>query len=354
MTSWRGADLLAALCAAPGIAGHEGQVAEVVSSQLSAHSINYSTDRLGNVVAHLSAANSGAPRVLIFAHMDEVGYMVRKIDADGFLYIERVGGASAQALPGHRLQLWTEAGPLPGVAGVLPQHIANEANAVEHARTYVDIGARSRADAQKMGVEVGCPVTYQPTCVEFNGLVTGKALDDRLGCLLLLQLAEALQADPPSDDVYLAFVVQEETRLRGAMPVAYSLKPDWAIGLDGTLAFDTPDPIDRQTDLRLGGGPAIKVMDHLRGQGQGFIPHLGLRKHIEHVAREHGIALQREVVIGLSTAAAPLPFMMGGLPVAAVSFPLRYSHAPVEVADVADADAALDLLRAVIRQPWRS
>jgi putative aminopeptidase FrvX len=196
-------------------------------------------------------------------------------------------------------------------------------------------------------------VTFRPAFEALNGRLASKALDDRLGCFILLQLAHRLQAHPAQCEVLLAFVTQEETRLQGAVPVASHLRPDWALGLDATLSFDTPDLPNGQTEVRLGGGPAIKIMDHLRGMGLGFVPHLGLRRHIEAVAAAVDIPLQREVVIGLSTAAAPLPFLGAGLPVAAVSFPLRYSHSPVEVADAGDADATLQLLEAVVRSPWK-
>lgn len=346
-----GEELLAELCTAPGISGHESAVAEIIRNHLQRLGLEASVDRLGNVTARVEGA---PPRALLFAHMDEVGFVVRKISADGFLAIERVGGASTHALPGQRLNIWTETGAVTGVAGVLPQHLAGDAAPPDLTTAYVDIGASSREQAHRRGVEVGSPITFHGSFKQLDGRVSAKALDDRLGCFLLLRLAESLRANPPQCEVHLAFVVQEETRLHGAMPLAFGRDLDWALGVDATLAFDTPDLMNGQTDVRLGGGPAIKVMDHVRRHGQGFIAHLGLRTHIEAAARERAIAAQREVVIGLTTAAAPLPFVRAGLPVAAVSFPLRYSHSPVEVADVGDIQATLQLLQAVVDNPWKN
>ena len=139
---------------------------------------------------------------------------------------------------------------------------------------------------------------------------------------------------------------------RAILPVARAVKPQLAIGVDATLAFDTPDLADGQTDVALGEGPAIKVMDHLRGTLWGFLGHQALGAHLEEVAAKAGLPLQREIVVGLSTAIAPLPFAEEGVATAALSVPLRYSHSPVEVLDVDDVVAADSLLEALVGSPW--
>jgi putative aminopeptidase FrvX len=344
-------ELLRALCAAPGVPGFEAPVAQVIRERLSALAIETTTDAIGNVTAHLAGVG---PRALLFCHMDEVGLLVRRITPDGFLLIERVGGASHDALLGQRLDLWTEHGALPALVGVLPQHVSNGKPAPGLEQMYIDIGANSSAEAEAMGVQVGSPLTYRATFeVIHERLVSAKALDNRLGCYVLLRLAEALQWRSLPMAVYLGFTVQEETRLAGAIPLANRLRPDWAVGVDATLAFDTPDLHDGQTDLALGQGPAIKVMDHVRGAMQGLIAHPGLRRHIEGLARQHGLPFQRELVIGLSTAATPLPFVGEGIPTAAVSIPIRYSHSPVETADLRDVRDTCRLLEALVIEPFR-
>jgi endoglucanase len=255
-------------------------------------------------------------------------------------------------LPGQRVHLWTEAGPVSGVIGARHQHVSDPQEAIDLANLYIDIGAASRDQVLNRGIQVGIPVTYAAGFDVLDGRVSGKSLDDRLGCFLLLSLAEQLRSQPLPVDLSLVFVVQEETILTGAVPAIYDLEPDWAIGLDATLAFDTPDLTGGQNDIALGEGTVIKVMDHLRGQGLGFISHLGLRQHVERTAQEKGIRFQREVVTGLSTAATPLPYLRSRLPVAAVSFPLRYAHSPVDMVDVGDAQASLHLLAGLVFQPW--
>ncbi len=342
-------DLLAELCTLPGIAGHEGPVSDRIQAALKSLGLESFRDRIGNLVARLPG---NGRRGVIFAHMDEVGLIVRKIHPAGFIYVERVGGASAQVLSGQRVHLWTSEGPVTGAVGARHQHISNPQEVVDLANLYIDIGLDSRELVLGRGIQVGTPVTYAGGLDVLDRRVSGKSLDDRMGCFLLLRLAEMLRSHTLPVDLSLVFVVQEETILRGAVPAIYDLEPDWAVGLDATLAFDTPDLADGQNEIALGQGTVIKVMDHLRGQGLGFISHLGLRQHAERVAESRGIRIQREVVTGLSTAATPLPYLRSGLPVAAISFPLRYAHSPVEMVDLGDAQASLDLMEGLVLQPW--
>jgi putative aminopeptidase FrvX len=350
MRTLKNPDLLKDLCATPGISGCEQQVAARIRSELDRMGLTHETDRIGNLTAHLPGKGQ---RVVLFTHMDEVGLIVRRVHSQGFLYVERVGGTSVSALPGQRVQVWGDRGPVAGVIGVLSQHLDPNPRPVDLYGVFIDIGASTSAEVAKMGIEVGQQVTYAVSFDELDGRIASKSLDDRMGCYLLLQAAaQALKTELPLD-IYLLFVVQEEAILSGGLPSVQALQPDWAVGLDATLAFDTPDIAVPQTDVCLGGGTVTKVMDHLRGQGMGLIAHRGLREHIETVARENGIPFQREVVTGLSTAGSPMPFIRGGLPVAAISFPLRYAHSPVEVVDLSDIQHTLDLVEKLIRQPWR-
>lgn len=340
---------LAQLCATPGVAGFEQPIAIKIIELLKVAGVQAVQDRIGNVIAHLPGPG---PKVALFAHLDEVGLLVRKIDQNGFLMIERVGGTSEHVLPGQRVQIWTNSGSVLGVIGTLPQHLANSHGVPGLGDMYIDIGLQSRLAAEEVGIEVGSPVTYASVFEILNGRIASKALDDRGGCALLLQLAARMIADEVPADIHLVFAVQEETTLRGAVPAIYAIQPDYAIGVDATLAFDTPDLKDGQAEISLGGGVVFKVLDHIRGSGLGFISHPGLRRHLEQLAREHEIPFQREVVTGLTTAATPLPYVRSGLPVAGVSFPLRYSHSPVEVADLTDLENTLALLDLAVHYAW--
>jgi putative aminopeptidase len=342
-------NLLAELCALPGIAGFEQPVARRLQAVFEEIGVAVRRDRIGNLIAHIPAEG---PRVMLFAHMDEVGLLVRKIHPDGFLFVERLGGTSPHVLPGKKLLVWTSNGPLPGVVGALPMHLAADRPQAALEDIYIDLGARSRQRTEELGVEVGQPVTYAAEFFELESCVAAKSLDDRLGCCLLVELARRIKAQPADCDLYLAFLVQEENVLHAGLPVANAIQPDYAIGVDATLAFDTPDLANGQTELRLGGGTVIKVMDRLRSSGIGFVAHPELRGHLERLAKENSLPFQREIVVGLSTLASLLPFSGAGLPVAAISFPLRYAHSALEVCDLADISATRMLLELAVRQPW--
>jgi putative aminopeptidase len=341
--------LLGELCSLPGIAGFELPVAKRLQELFSAMGVDARRDRIGNLVAHIPG---DGPRVMLFAHMDEVGLLVRKIHPKGFLFVERLGGTSPHVLPGKKMLVWTANGPVAGVVGAVPMHLAAENPQPGLAEMYIDLGVCSRERAAELGVEVGQAVTYPAEFLELDRCVAAKSLDDRLGCWLLVELARRIKDQAAPCDLYLAFLVQEENVLYSGLPVVHTIQPDYAVGVDATLAFDTPDLPDGQTDLHLGGGTVIKVMDRLRSSGVGFVAHPELRQHIEQLAKQNDIAFQREVVIGLSTLAALLPFAGAGLPVAAISFPLRYAHSALEVCDRSDIRATSALLELVVRQPW--
>ena len=341
--------LLAELCEKPGLPGFEGPIADFLANHLQARGIDSRTDRIGNVIAHLPG---NGPRALLVAHMDEVGLLVRKIYAGGFLAVERLGGTSPHVLPGKRVLVWTDRGPLPGVMSAIPMHLVADVPQPLLPGMHVDLGVTGQAEAEALGVEVGQPITYAPSFDRINRCIASKSLDDRLGCFLLLELAARVQAQASHCDLWLVFVVQEENMLDGGVPAANAIQPDWALGVDATLAFDTPDLTNGQNDLALGAGTVVKVMDRVRGAGQGLIAHPGLRKHLEALAKSAGIPFQREVVIGISTAATPLAFTATGIPTAAVSFPIRYSHSAIEVADLDDIRATADLIERAVRSPW--
>jgi len=344
-------DLLRHLTSLPALSGFEKPVADFICGRLAELGLETRVDTIGNVTAHIPGSG---PRLMLIAHMDEVGFMVRKVYQNGFLAVQRVGGASQHALPGQLLHVWTDEGPLPGVVGVLPQHLARDVLPPPLDKVYIDVGASSREDAFALGIRPGTVITHAPTFELLNKkLICAKALDDRIGCYLLLRLAERWHNRRPECELWLAFVVQEESHLgRATLPVARAVKPQLAIGVDVTLAFDTPDLTDGQTDVALGEGPAIKVMDHLPGTLWGFLGHEGLRSHVENIAEKRGLPLQREIVVGLSTAVAPLPFAEEGIATAALSLPLRYSHSPVEVLHMDDVVAADNLLEALAGSTW--
>jgi endoglucanase len=339
-------DMLSALCDVPGLPGREASVSAVIKHYLPSD-VETSTDALENLVAHIPGKG---PKLLFMAHMDEVGLLVRGITNQGYLNVERLGGISIRNLPGSRMQLWTDNGHILSQVGTLPQHLDNSLP-LELKDVYIDIGAETRQQAKNMGVQIGDALTwYSPLQKMGETLISAKALDDRLGCFILITLAQYLCAEELENDIYLAFVVQEETMLSGVTTVVNQIKPDFVIGVDGTLTFDTPDLAKEQNEIFLGKGPALKWMDAIRGKLAFFVPDFQLTKNIRKLANSHEIPLQDELVVGISTALMPIPFCNTGVRAAALSFPLRYHHTPVEMADLRDIENLISLLRLIVLQ----
>ena len=338
-------DLLAELSRLPGLPGRERVVTELIQLSLPG-GWQSSVDALGNLVASrrgegrspTQGRHSGKRRIMLMAHMDEVGLIVRRITPEGFLLVERLGGMGIRALPGSRLTLWTAGGSLPAAVGTLPQHL-DDRPLLEISQVYVDIGAFSREEAVHMGAQVGDGLTWDASLAHLGGgLVCGKALDDRAGCFALLSLAHWLESQELAQEyeLQLAFVVQEEAITAGGVPAVQSYQPEIVIGVDGTLAFDTPDLLGKQSEIALGRGPALKWMDAIRGKTGAFVPSWELAQRTRSLAHQHRIPLQDEVVTGMTTAISPVVYAIAGMQAVALSIPLRYHHSPVEMVALKD------------------
>ena len=343
--------LLAVLSETPGLPGREMLVAERIQQALPA-GWTAEVDAIGNLVAHCPAWVGCGPKVMLMAHMDEVGLIVRRITPDGFLLVERMGGMGLRSLPGARLDLWTSDGRcLPAQVGTLPQHL-DGTDVLSLASMYVEIGTASRQEVEALGVQVGDGLTWASSLERFGEhAIRGKALDDRLGCFALLELARYLQAtgSTPACDLHLAFVVQEESCLSGGLPAVQHYAPSVVIGIDGTLTFDTPDLLDQQTEVRLGGGPALKWLEAIRGKLVCTVPDWSLAQTARVTAHQAGIPLQDEVIIGIGTALNPVPYANQGVRILGLSLPVRYHHSPVEMADLRDVDWMVKLLAALLQ-----
>ena len=326
-----------------GPSGAEEDVARALLGAATGLADRVDVDAFGNVVAVRRAAAPDARRLIVAAHADEVGFLVRHIEPDGFLRLEKVGGTDDRVLPATRA--WVRAGGrrLLGVIGTKSAHLlegAERQRVVPYAELYLDVGARDAREAADMGVQLGDAVGFVGDLAELghhSGRYTGHALDDRAGCAALLALLERYQGAPPPVTLIVAFTVQEEVGLRGAQAVARAHAADLALALDMTAADDTPEASGGH--LRLGRGPAIKVMDF------STLAHPAVRRGLLAAARAGGISVQRELLRGIGTDAGALQHVGNGIPAGAVSVANRYTHSPVEVLDARDLDAAVDLLQ---------
>lgn len=340
------------LCAIPALSGYEDRMIAKMKAAFSQFTDKVSVDRLGNVVATIDG-EADHPSLLIFAHMDELGLVVRKIEANGFLRFERVGGVPEKSLLSTLVEVHTDGGErIKGVIGATSHHVTPPEKKFvvpNRLEMYLDIGCSSREEVEALGVQVGNGITYLENFTELgHGRVVSKTLDNRIGCLLLLKTVEALAAKKPPGTVYVVASVQEEFNVRGVWPVFQACKPDAAICLDVTIATDTPE-LGHLGEVTLGGGPAVGLYEfHGRGTLGGLIPHPTLRKYIETTAAKKKIPLQREVLIGIITDAA-FSQLLGdsGVAMASLAVPIRYTHAPTELCDLGDIELAVKLLASV-------
>lgn len=329
------------------LSGHEEPMIAYMKSHLSPYADELEVDALGNVTCRIRGRRAGAP-AMIFAHMDELGLMVKKVEPAGQLRVVRVGGIPERVLQGQRVVLTGRKGPVTGIIGVKSHHVTpadEKYKVVPVDDCYLDVGARSAREVAEMGIQVGTPVTYEPGFRRLHGgLVSGKALDNRLGCAALLALAEQLHKQQPEIDVALVATVQEEFNIRGAMPAAYALDPAFAVCMDVAIAHDTPDLQDK-ADLELGGGPVVNYYSfHGRGTLGGLIPNPRLRDGIEATAERAGIRFQRNVFFGGLSDSSFLQLVRKGIPAVDVGYACRYTHSPVETAAVSDVEQTVELL----------
>lgn len=334
--------------------GNEDRMVAYLVDRLRERGLSPVVDRIGNVRIALGEQDGRDP-ILVFAHTDELGLVVRNVEPTGYLRLHRLGGVPERVLPGTRVVVHARKGDLPGIIGLKAHHLTPPEEkyvARPAADLYLDVGASSAAEVSRLGIRVGDPITYQPAWTELgDGRIVAKSLDDRLGVAALLQLVDRLVDAPPSAPVVIAFSVQEEFNVRGTLALATALRPAVAIGLDITPATDTPD-LAGETPVRLGGGPVLsRLTFHGRGTLGGLVPDPALVRAIESAASSAGLPLQYEAIIGVITDAAFLPMATPeGIATAAVGIPVRYTHSPVEMAALADVEATTQLLAALLEE----
>ena len=298
------------------------------------------TDAYGNAVA---TYQGGTPSIVIAGHGDEIGLIVRRIDDDGFIHPDSIGGADRTVTRGQHVTLHTAAGPLQGVIGQTAIHLRDpdEDSIVDVTEQRVDIGARDGAEAREL-VEVGDPITISGSVRELHGeRLSARGLDNRMGIWSVATAFRRIVEAGPAATVHAVSTIQEEVGLQGARMVGFDLDPDAVVAVDVTHATDHPAaPDDAGADLALGGGPVIN---------RGSVNHPRLVEILRHAADAADIEVQLQAIgTQSSTDADAFYTQRGGVPTAAVGVPLRYMHTPVETIDFGDLSATRDLLAAFV------
>lgn len=328
--------ILKSLSEAIGVSGDEGEVRAVVLDAIRAQVDEARVDTMGNVLALKRGTGEDRLRVMVSAHMDEIGLMVVGHDGDGFLQVRAVGGIDPRLLPGTLFHVGPER--IPGVVGVKPIHLVKQDEMDKVAQIedlVIDVGAKGKDEAKKL-VPVGAYAAFATRFRELGPTVSGKAFDDRAGCAVLVAL---LRGERFHFDLHAAFTVQEEVGLRGAEVAAYTIEPDCAFALEGTIADDIPKEKDVSPTTELGRGPAITVMDH------SFIADRRLLRLLTGTGDDLSIPYQfKQPGIG-GTDSGAIHRSRGGVPSVTVAVPARYIHSPVALLSLADFDNTVRLVR---------
>lgn len=335
----------------PAVSGHEDKMIQYVLTYFKDSRAKIHIDNLGNVTATYKGTAENPRSIAYFAHMDEVGLIVKRVEENGFLRLERVGGVPEKVLPASMVDVHSinETKSYRAVIGNTAHHVtpADKKFAVTKIdELYVDLGCTSREEVLELGVDIGSVVTYKPNFTLLaNDRVASKALDDRMGIYNLLEMAEVLENREHESDIHLIFTVQEEFNIRSATPTFNRLQPDAAICVDISPACDTPE-LQGRYDMKIGEGVAIMYMNfHGRGTLGGLLPNPKLNAFLEKTAKEADLTCQKEVVIGVITDDAFTQHAgTEGIPMAHLSIPLRYTHSLSEVASKQDIEDCTKLM----------
>ena len=322
-------DMLKSILAAYGPSGREQTVSDVIRGYVEPFADEVYNDALGNLIA-VKKGTSGK-KVMLSAHMDQIGLIVVDIDEKGFLRVSNVGGVNPVISAAREVRFEN------GTRGVT--YFETEKHGVKDTtmpELFVDIGATSREEAEAK-VQIGDVAVYATNFVEMGNRISSGALDDRIACAAVVEAFRTMQN---VHDVYAVFTVQEEVGLRGAGAAAYAIEPDLNISLDVTATGDTPKC--SRMSVKYGSGATVKVMD-----SSVIVPPV-VRAYLEEAAEENSIRVQPEVLRGGGTDTGAVQRTRGGVLSGCISIPTRYIHSPVETADLADYAAAVQLVCAAV------
>ncbi len=338
-------DLLKKLADAPGVSGFEDEVRDIMINELKDSVDKIEIDQLGNLIATRNGKPDGK-KIMLAAHMDEIGLMIRYIDKNGFIKFSKIGGINDQMLLNQEVSIHTSNGIVTGVIGSKPPHRMKEAErkkVIDYENMFIDIGVSDKEEAEKI-VKLGDPITIKQEFTELGKLYKGKALDNRIGCAVLVEVMKKAESDAT---IYGVGTVQEEVGLKGAKTAAFKLNPDMALALDVTIAGDHPGIKEEDAPAKTGKGPGIILTD---ASGRGLITHPKIKELLISVADEEEIPYQLEVSEGGTTDATAIHLTREGIPTGVISPPTRYIHTPVSVVAMEDVENAVKLILAVLER----
>jgi putative aminopeptidase FrvX len=328
-----------------GVTGREDQVRNIMVQFMTPYADEIQVDKLENVIA-IKKGKANSPKIMLAAHMDEVGLMVKTITKDGFLQFTKMGGIDDRILPAQKVVVYTKKGQFSGIIGSKPPHIQKEEERkkiITYDDLFIDIGAESKEDAANLGVSIGDAIAFDVKYASLGkDIVIGKAFDNRAGCITMVETLKLLgQTDCT---VYAVGTVQEEVGLRGAATAAFGVDPDLALALDVTIAGDVPGVREFDTTVKMGKGPALTISD------SGLITHPKILRWLLDTAEEEKIPFQLESGLLGSTDAARISITRQGIPCGTISIPTRYIHSPVGMLSLKDIETSAKLAASAIQR----
>jgi len=312
--------------------GYESAIRDVIRAEVEPLADEIRVDALGNLIARKgpSTGSGQAKKIMIAAHMDEIGVIATHIDENGFVRFTGIGGVYPRNLPGGRVRF---ANGMAGIIGIEPPDKANESQPLE--KCYIDVGASSN---QNHPIKIGDVASFERPFIEMGDRLVAKSMDDRIGCAVAIEALRALKSTP--HEVYFVFTTQEEVGTRGAETSAYGIDPDLGFSIDVTAWGDTPG--QKHFEMYLGKGPAIKIKDG------GMLADARIIDWMVRTAEKAKLPYQREVLLGGTTDARAMQIVRAGIPVGCISIPCRYVHSPSEMVDYNDVQNAVKLITAML------
>ncbi|MFG6116470.1 M42 family metallopeptidase [Halobacillus sp. MO56] len=340
--------MLKDLTDAKSIPGHEKEARDVMKKYITPFADEVYTDNLGSLIAKKSGEANG-PKVMVAGHLDEVGFMVTRIDDNGFISFQTVGGWWSQVMLAQRVTIVTREGTVTGVIGSKPPHILPaeaRKKPVEIKDMFIDIGASSREEAKEFGVRPGDSIVpyFEFTQMKNEKMLLAKAWDNRIGCAIAIEVLKQLKNEKHPNVVYGVGTVQEEVGLRGARTSAHAINPDIAFGVDVGIAGDTPGVSDKDASSKMGEGPQIILYD------ASMVSHKGLRDFVVDTADEKEIPYQFDAIAGGGTDSGAIHLTANGVPALSITIATRYIHSHAAMLHRDDFENAVKLIVEVIKK----
>ncbi len=312
--------------------GYEAKARELIRAEITPFVDEIRVDALGNLIARKGQATPKGVRIMLSAHMDEIGLIVTHVDENGFARFTTIGGVRAHNLPGGRVRF------INGAMGVIGKQHHTEPDGSAFDEMFIDVGAKNRKDSP---VRLGDVAVFERPFSEFGDRLVAKSMDDRIGVAVLIETLRQVESTP--HEIYCVFSVQEEVGLRGATTAAFGIDPHLGLAVDVTGTGDTPK--DLKMDVSLGKGPAVKVRDG------GMLTDPRVVGWMAHTAEKRRLPYQLEILEHGTTDARAMQVSRAGVPVGCLSIPCRYIHSPSEMVDYGDVQNAVRLMAALLSAP---